>query len=474
MKPDARVRRAKWPEPMDGDAFHGLAGRVVRKIDPQTEADPAAILVQFLVAVGNAIGRGAGFMAEATRHATNLYALIVGETSKGRKGSSWQRARRPVELADPTWTEQIVSGISSGEGLIYAVRDPMTQRRRAKSEAERAQADENGYIREDEGAYDKRILAYESEFASVLRVMRRDGSTTGTVIRQAWESGHLSTLTKNSPLRATDTHVSMVGHIVQEELRRELTKTDAASGFGNRFLFVCARRSKLLPEGGSLTDEDWQEIVPELRDAIQFGRVADLLVRDDQARALWASAYERLSEGAPGLFGAVTSRAEAQVMRLAVIYAVLDHASRIRVEHLRAALAVWDYCEESAHYVFGGALGDETADEILTALRDVGATGFTRTEIRDLFKRHKQVSEIERALSSLASLGLAIKTLRPTEGRSAEAWVATEHSGDRSDESDQRRGPDLRSHRSLRSQGDEEFSPTPDGHMPGGEGESAR
>lgn len=444
---------AEWPEPIGEAAFHGITGQVVRKIDPHTEADRAAILIQFLAAVGSAIGRGAGFKAEASFHATNLYVLVVGETSKGRKGSSWQQARRPVELADPTWEDRIVSGISSGEGLIHVVRDPVEKRRKAKK-AERDQADEDGYLIEveDEGESDKRALAYESEFASVLRVMRRDGSTTGMVIRQAWESGDLHTLTRSNPLSASNTHVSIVGHIVQEELRRELTRTDAASGFGNRFLFVCARRSKSLPEGGSLTDDDWSEVVPALRDAIRFGHVTGLQERNAEARQLWAEVYDRLSEGAPGLYGAITSRAEAQVMRLAVVYSVLDLAPEIRVDHLRAALAVWEYCEASAKYIFGDALGDPTADAILALLRSCPA-GMTRTAISDSLGRHRTATELDIALGTLAKRGLARSVLVPSGGRPAECWHACAKS-EESEESEPTEGhSSLNSHPSHGGEG---------------------
>ncbi len=85
--------------------------------------------------------------------------------------------------------------------------------------------------------------------------------------------------------------------------------------------------------------------------------------------AVWAEVYPKLSEGRPGLLGAATSRAEAQVMRLATIYALLDKSAVVRAEHLMAALAVWEYAEQSAKYIFGSALGDPTADAILRALR---------------------------------------------------------------------------------------------------------
>ncbi len=437
LKPD-ESEGAPWPAPLNADAYHGLVGEIVRIIDPHSEADPAAVLFQFLTAFGSAVGRSAGFEAESTFHGTNLYTLVVGRTSKGRKGSSWGQARRPVELADETWRTRIASGISSGEGLIHAVRDPIESRRKAKK-AEENDADEDGFITEvtDEGENDKRVLAYESEFASVLRVMRREGSTTGMVIRQAWESGELRTLTRNSPLQATGAHLSIVGHIVQEELKRELLSTDTANGFANRFLFACATRSKSLPEGGNLTDADWAKVVPRIQEALRFGSVAGVLRRNADARELWAEMYGPLSEGHAGLFGAVTSRAEAQVMRLAIIYAVLDQSSEVKPDHLRAGLAVWNYSAASALYLFGDSLGDDTADTLLKELRRVGNEGLTRTAIRDLFGRNKSGAEIDRALKVIKGLGLAEPTQVKTDGRPAELWVVAPGSHDINDLTDQ-------------------------------------
>ena len=57
-----------WPAPPDPAAYHGLIGEIVTKIAPHTEADPVAILTQLLVAFGAAVGRGAYFEVEATRH----------------------------------------------------------------------------------------------------------------------------------------------------------------------------------------------------------------------------------------------------------------------------------------------------------------------------------------------------------------------------------------------------------------------
>ena len=118
------------------------------------------------------------------------------------------------------------------------------------------------------------------------------------------------------------------------------------------------------------------------------------------------------------------ARAEAQVMRLALLYALADSADSIRKEHLIAALGLWDYAEASARHIFGDALGDPVADEILAALR-AAPEGLTRNDIRELFGRHKRSHEIGRALGVLARQGLATCARQETAGRPAEVWTLT-------------------------------------------------
>ncbi len=117
-----------WPEP-DPVMFYGLAGEIVKAINPHTEADSTALLVQTLAAFGSVIGRGAYFEVEADRHYPNVFAVLVGETSKGRKGTSWGHIQRLFKTVAPDWEEERVqSGLSSGEGLLWAVRDPIMKK----------------------------------------------------------------------------------------------------------------------------------------------------------------------------------------------------------------------------------------------------------------------------------------------------------------------------------------------------------
>jgi hypothetical protein len=84
--------------------------------------------------------------------------------------------------------------------------------------------------------------------------------------------------------------------------------------------------------------------------------------RDEAARAMWGERYFDLSAAQPGLLGAITSRAEAQVTRLSLVYALLAGRSTINVKDLEAAFALWEYCERSARYIFGVPVV-ETPDE---------------------------------------------------------------------------------------------------------------
>lgn len=412
-----------WPSPLNDGAFHGVAGELVRLIEPHSEADPAALLIQCLVAAGNVIGRTGHFYAEADQHYTNLFSVIVGRTAKGRKGTSLGHVQRVFAEVDPAWSSaRTVGGLSTGEGLIFAVRDEV---RESKEIREKGRITAYKAVVTDPGVTDKRLLVVEPEFARVLQVCERETNTLSAVIRQSWDSGSLRIITKNKPASATGAHISIIAHITKDELRRLLTTTAVANGFANRFLWVCASRSKMLPDGGRVDTVDFEPLIKKLRDAGTFAKEPRELRRTKLARALWHEVYEELSTGKPGLLGCVTSRAEPQVMRLACVYAVLDCSPAIRVAHLRAALEVWRYSEQSARFVFGDAVGDWTADKILRALRQQ-TQGLTRNAIRELFNRDKSSTEIERALGLLQENGLAGMVTEQTgkRGRPCELWSA--------------------------------------------------
>jgi hypothetical protein len=402
----------EWPV-LAPEALHGLAGEVVRTIEPHTESDPVALLIQFLVSFGSALGRGLYWQIEGTKHYTNLFAVLVGDTSDGRKGTSADRIRQVMNGVDDDWLRECVhSGLSSGEGLIWMIRDAIIKHNK-EGEEEIV----------DPGVNDKRLLVDEREFSRALTVAKRDGNTLTDVIRNAWDGReHIASMTKNSKARVTDPHISISGHITPTELRSMLDTVSMVSGYVNRFLLVCVRRSKLLPFGGSLDGDTLNALRDKVYEVFTKAYLCEKEIPfDEEAKAFWGPKYGELSTSKPGLLGAICARAVPQTRRLAMLYAALDGCDQVKLVHLRAALALWKYCEDSARYIFGDSLGDALMDAVLTALRNSG--GMSRTQLRDHFSRNQNSNKIDAALAALKAYGLVNSEMRSTKGRPVEFWA---------------------------------------------------
>jgi hypothetical protein len=144
-------------------------------------------------------------------------------------------------------------------------------------------------------------------------------------------------ITRNSPLKATGAHISIVGHCTPQELRQEVRSTDMASGFLNRFIVLLVRRSRMLPEGGRVDPVTCEALVRRFVAASDHARRVDVLTRTEEARAHWQTVYADLTRERPGLIGAVCSRATAHVLRLSMLYALADHSPQIRLCDQQAA-----------------------------------------------------------------------------------------------------------------------------------------
>src|ERR1700689_3505928 len=170
-------------------ALHGIAGLAVRTIAPHPEAHPAAILLQLLAVFGNLAGRGPHCMVDATRHSLNLYVVLVGDSSKARKGTSWSQIARLFAEVDHPWiSTRVTTARLTASGLVYALRD-------------------------QQPPTDRRLLALSGEFPSVLQALKRANGHLSPLLRCAWDSGPLPTLDMHQHLPATGTHISLVAHI---------------------------------------------------------------------------------------------------------------------------------------------------------------------------------------------------------------------------------------------------------------------
>jgi hypothetical protein len=155
-----------WPV-MAEAAYYGLAGDFVRMIEPHSEADHAGLLLTYLISFGSIVGRGPYYMVERTKHYTNLFGVLIGDTALGRKGTAADNSFEIYGLTDGHWVNQCVSsGLSTGEGVLLAVCDGVYKH------------DKKGnHIAVLEHVSDKRLLLDEREFSKVLTVLKRETNT---------------------------------------------------------------------------------------------------------------------------------------------------------------------------------------------------------------------------------------------------------------------------------------------------------
>ena len=408
-----------WPEALSAEAYIGLAGEFIRLVAPETEGDPCALLIAFLTAMGSIMGRDAYMQVGATRHHANLFTVLVAESSKGRKGTVMDETKRFAKMVDSTIESRMRSGLSSGEGLIEAVRDP---RHDDAAPAKKDVLSRNAIV--DKGVEDKRLLVTESEMGGALQAAGRDGNTLSATLRLAWDGDTLQTLARSNKNVCREPHISIFGNITLDELQRLLTSTDRNNGFANRFLWVCARRSQALPWGGKVDVAALQTLANRAAVCLVMARHYGSCGWLPDAASLWAKEYPRLSDGRPGLAGAMSARAEAQTLRMALIYAVIDGSNNIDVPHLRAALEVWRYCQESVDYCFGSTSGNATSDSILKLLIST-PEGATLTQVSNHFGRNRKSAELQAALATLKAAGKAWSESRKTGGKAAEVWFST-------------------------------------------------
>jgi hypothetical protein len=423
-EPEEREKLFPYPV-IDPKAFHGPFGRIVKAIAPLTEADPVAVLVQLLVGWGNLLGRSAYFSISNTKHFANLFCCIVGRTSKARKGLALGVAQWVLDRIDSQWVKANVrSGLSSGEGLIWKVRDPIIKTQPIKEKG-RYTGEMETYV-EDEGVKDKRLLVAETEFASALSVMGRSGNTLSAVIRDAFDSKEqLGSLVKNSPGVATGAHISIIEQITRHELHTRMKECEQWDGFANRFMWVCTRRSQVMSNPPDLSEAGLNDELSELVETTQWAKGVEEMERDETAAQLWDAVYRQFAEDdTEDVVSATTDRGDVIMLRLQMIYALSSGLRIIKREHVEAASALWKYAEDSARYLFGARLGNPKAEKIFEALRHA-PKGMTRRAISDLvFKRHLKAEVLEEALTLLKKAGWVESQIEQTGGRDAERFFA--------------------------------------------------
>jgi hypothetical protein len=179
----------------------------------------------------------------------------------------------------------------------------------------------------------------------------------------------------------------------------------------------------LLPEGGDPDPLAATGLDRLLAAALHQARTTGQVQLDRDARELWHHAYRQLAaQPSDGIVAQITARAEAHIIRLALIYTLTDGQSQIATAHLTAALALHDYAARSATWALTGATGDPLAEQIHDALQHHPG-GLTRSQISQTLNHNQPAGQIEHALHALHAAGRVTSTQIPTGGRPAQLWT---------------------------------------------------
>jgi hypothetical protein len=410
-KEEERTKPVVPPMPSaDPSMYTGILGDVVGAAAPTTEADPVGIYASLLAGTGVIIGPSPYVRVGNTHHPLLIWPLLLGRTGSGRKGEATTTGEIFLRNADHEAWSYMVSGLSSGEGLIERIRDP--------DDAEQSKFQQPG------GTHDKRLLVLETEFSSVLARSKREGSTLAAVQRQAWEGRGLSVLNRKQ-LKASASHIAIIGHITPREFRLRLAESDMTGGTYNRYLPLFVERSQRLPIPEGVPDHVVADLSGSLARAIGAARKITQVQLGEEATQLWAGElYDELTAGddedlAEAEF---TRRAAPYCLRTAGLFAVLDGRRLISKPDLAAAAAVIRYSIASAKYVLDRQVRDPRLDRIRRAVDAAGNTGLTRTEISALFSRNLTKEVLGELLAQLVEDGEYEESRTATGGRPAETY----------------------------------------------------
>ena len=319
------------------------------------------------------------YLYQGSAQSTNLFVVLVGDTSSGRKGTAGSIARDVMDQAYPTWASLIVAGLGSGEGLI-------------------------SYLKKRETDGEHRALVMESEFGRLLTVMMREGSTLSPIIRDAWDGVPMGRVLADKQALVRYHHVGVIAHVTPVELRQKLNGTDAANGFGNRFLWLAVRRTRLVPFPESPVRRVHPEVLRDIGASIDEAQSPREMTWSSAAHDAWEDLYfELAARHGHGLLGAMTARTEAQIVRIALAYALLDRSPTVELEHLQAGRALWDFAERSIARFVGTSTGDRNADVLRAHLVDGPISWQDARTVAGL----RTGADVSAAVDLLQSLGIA-------------------------------------------------------------------
>ena len=428
-------RLIEQPGPhFDEGILYGPLGQATKLIARYNESHPMAIYLNLIISIGNLFGRHSYFNVGKTQHFTNEYVAFVGESSVSRKGTGADEVDDLLCKVDERWFDNCnMGGFGSPQGVINAIRDDASYQKKIKKDG--------GYVYETflhPGRTEKRLCIREGELTNILKLMSDPKIRCDEMMRNMWDGKSLQNRVagitndgESKSLVCKKPHGSIIGWTTRELLNTFMPIGYDQSGTGNRFLYCQFTRLQLVPRGGPEinwsmeTVKGFRNSVGEEESFVVYLYEAKLAAQKDQhipihanARNYWDSLYLRLEaqKYRTDIVSRLTSRGPAHVRRLATILCLVDRETTIQLNHLKAAMAIWQYGCESVHFILLGCSLDQ--EKIIRLAQKKDPEPITSTDVYDLFGRNKPGEWCKEQIAGLVANGnlVPVRTIGRQEG----------------------------------------------------------
>lgn len=400
------------------DAFYGLAGKLAQEVAPISGVSKEALLYQFLVCIGSICGPKFFYSIGGKKINPSDYLIVLGSTGASKKGTSFGDVKWFFDKYYPEFSQKkLKTGVNSGEGLINCIRDRVVVKEKDKTGKEIE-------VVKDEGALSKIVLFLETEFSRLLKAGKRDGSTVTEIYRNAWDQVPLEINTSQRSIRSTDYSVSLIAHITPKEFKSLVSEIDSSNGYLNRFMFCLIGSAEPRPFPTSFEKVDFSFSIELISVLCLINSLEnEELVLADSAKSLYEEYFNEYHYRAEDELSELTSRNIPHLLKMAMIYAILDQSFEIKIEHLKAAKALVDFSEASIRNIFKDKMFSRKEMKVLKFLGQ-NSGHILRSKIQsDCFKNNSSKDELDLIRDKLINCG-KLKIINNDLGESWELLTA--------------------------------------------------
>ena len=437
--------------PVDYAAFDGYFGEIVADKCNRSAIHPVQLQMALFSMLGTAVGNQPHiFIKNPNKQYLKGYFLHVADTSNGLKTITSTYVSHLFKHADENMVRgnKIAGHISSGQAIVTMARDiTLTEEQKELSK----ELSELEQIKQ--GLRERKVVTIvNDEISSLFRLAADNSSILSPILRQVHDGdgGTESFSVSNKMQLVTGSHISILGATTPSDLLRDLSKAEYHNGFLNRFMIYWAQATKSDYDfwgdnEAAITAKDYEHS-KQIKIIIEKARDIHELRFDSEAQEYWREIAEGLEEDKIGV-GDIIARRRLHVIRLSMYYAITDlehimnyqlNASDnwilpIKINHVKSAKAMVDYCTSSVYKLFGDSmvgtdLGNRYAEKLYQRLKVEFPNGLSQTEIsQGVFQNNIETeAEANKIYKLLEQHQLVRKETKSTGGRDQTIWYAQE------------------------------------------------